>query len=212
LRRVPAGEVRPERFSIALNLDQSWQLDDDYRLFSGDRHTSGGGISATVNVIELAPEVSLHAMIDLMAEDTSGSWAFGTSELESSRFAAGGLIRYEPTWWLAPYARVVGGAEHSEVRLKGVDGALSDEQWGPFGTAGLGVSFRSWPRRLAGGTGSALLALNIEGGFTVAKPLDLNLKPASPNPDDDAISLTPIAVGQLGRNRPYLRISISAHF
>jgi hypothetical protein len=199
--------------SLSLDLDTQWRLDPSYRLFSGDRSETIGGVSATWDLRRLAGG-TLVLGGGWHGGSNHASWAGGQ---EAALTVAGpslsAALRWSPLRWLEPQVRLAADLARGHVRLTTSDGAAYEASaWSPGGSLGAGLRLRTGAKPINTGTLGIGLALTVEGGFHLGTPMSFDVARQHPAGDDTAADRLPAAatpVGNLGRSHPYLRISFA---
>ncbi len=208
---VAAGPLPPTRFTLGLALTTRWQLDESNRLFASDRAQGGGGLSFGYRFLDWPGALSLGAEVDWVAEKSQGWWGLGRTSLASNSFGGALVARYAPRWWMRPFVRAGGGLTTARAELDTSAGALHDNVLSPFAFAGAGLGLATSTRTFASLRHPLSFWLDVEGGFTLARALDLTLGRLGPG-GEDAIPGQSIALGKIGRSHPHLRVSFGVGF
>jgi hypothetical protein len=182
-------------------------------LFSENDVATNRGLSLGYAVfidgpLSIVPELGF-GQDDQSAKNLFGA-AIASTELETWRFYGGASARYAVLPFLEPEVRLTTGASVITTRVTPGDGSaalVSDKQVSPFFAFGAGFSVHTKPGSLetsAGSFRSLVLGLSFEGGYSVAKSVDL-----TPTPEHDAVRIrtTDAPLGSLPRSAPYLRVS-----
>lgn len=216
---VPEGPMtswEPLRFEVALETRTSWLLDDGARRLAGKNAPTGGGLSLQADV--LRPNDKVAARVDLGWITTSsttyqdGSMLF--EKLETNLISLGVSARYNLLRWLAPYARLAGGVGWDKLNVGSGPANLHDRRVFGQGSAGAGVQLRSPGLRFWQSPSAPLVGVmgQIEGGFAVSTGSDFALQSSPAGSGANTIPTTPVAIGHVGRNAPYLRATFGIAF
>jgi hypothetical protein len=214
------------RTALGLDIDNQWRLDNDYRLFSTDRHTGGIGLSGSHDLMRAGPG-TLALTLGIQWEFLTRNWGGADDQPAGSHSSAltvstptVGVLFRAPRWWfLEPYARAALGASLTEARLQMSDGQIFEgEEWSTEIQTAAGVRIRSRPLTHVGlrGRGHGVaVALSIEGGFTAGFAPSLSLHPPAPSDDKvkkDMIPIEAVEIGRLSRAHPHLRFALQVLF
>jgi hypothetical protein len=215
---APAKGPFQSRFEVGLNADVFWFTDKSYDLFSKNDLATSRGLNVGYAVLvdgplSIVPELGF-GQDDQMASNLFGG-ALQSTELETWRFYGGASARYAVLPFLEPEVRLTTGTSvvTATVTPGGGSAALvSDKMVSPFFAFGGGFSVHTKPGSLETSNGSLrslVLGLSFEGGYSVAKSLEL-----TPTPEHDPVRIhtTDAPLGSLARSAPYLRISGIARF
>jgi len=144
------------------------------------------------------------------------------ADLNTNAFFGGAQLRWVPIDFLQPYARVVGGAALIDMELSSFapsetfaddGGEPFDSLISPFASLGLGLTLRTPARAFEnrrGDLASLSTGVMIEGGYTLAAPVETQLDGRGPDRRD--IALTEAEFGELERSGPYVRASLFVRF
>ena len=216
---VPEGPVAswdPLRFQVGLESRTSWLLDDGAKRLAGNHAPSSGGLSLQADVFR--PNDQIAARLDLgWVTSTANNYqdGYGISQrLVSNVLSLGVSLRYNLLRWIGPYARLAGGFGWDKVTVGSGATSLHDRQFFGQGSAGAGLSLRSPGLRFSQSAWSPVVGImgQIEGGFAVASGSDFNLQSAPSGAGANAIPTPAVAIGHVGRNAPYLRVSLGIAF
>jgi hypothetical protein len=224
-RRADEREPAPRAYgdagaalAVGVSLDTPWYTDPGFDVFHDDDVTTRLGVWAAYDVLSLQPDLIMAAELGWGRENESENGLRGgalRSELETHAFFAGAQLRWVPLGMLQPYARLAGGAARVDMELHAAAPAQSfaDDAVSPFGSLGLGVLVRT-PTRMfenrRGNYASLSFGLMLEGGYTLAAPVELQLDGRGPGERD--IALIEADLGELSRSGPYARVSWIARF
>jgi hypothetical protein len=123
-------------------------------------------------------------------------------------------VRHYLLPWLAPYGRIAGGIGWDNLTVGTGTGDFQDKRTFSQGSLGGGLFFRS-PRLRLGASASAPhvgLMAHVEGGYILGTSSDFVLTSAPATATSTPISTSPVDIGKVGRDAPYLRISIGLAF
>jgi hypothetical protein len=206
----------PLPFGIALDLRTTWPQDSGARRILGKRDPRSAGVSASYDVLRLTDKLT--AKVDLgWATDSSTQTSPSSSDEEKYRthlFSLGLSVRYHILRWLAPHARVSGGAGWDKITLGGSTGRWRDSQVFAHGSVGGGAFFRTPGVLFRPGTSSLGVALtgSIEGGYFLAPSSKLAITASSDAEIKKPIPFAAVPIGTTDRSAPYMRISLGALF
>lgn len=217
---VATAGSRPDArvpFSLSVPIDGTWPSDAAYKLFRNEQQLPGFGLALAYDA-RLAKKLVLAPYAEWLQESSSGMWQNeGDARLAVDSVAAGAVVRVPIKTWLQPFVRVGGGLSfgRASLQLPGGGGALSGNARSAFVRAGAGLMARTPALALMDDLLPAVaLSFAIEGGFIAAGKFDFTVagpKPASAG-GEDPIAVGSIPIGQLGRSRPYMRITLGVHF
>jgi hypothetical protein len=215
----PEGPVfswEPLRFAIAAEARTTWVQDSAARRLAGKSAPTGGGLSLQYDAWR--PLAKLVAKVDLGWALTSTTDAqSGSSEVESldtNLLSLGVSARYHLFRWLAPYARLAGGVGWDKLTVGSGTGQLHDKRSFGHGSVGGGIYLRPPGLQVRNASPSLALGLiaQIEGGYMLATSSTFSLQSSPAAGAKDPIPTQPVAVGEVGRNAPYLRVSLGLAF
>jgi hypothetical protein len=204
--------------AVGVSLDTPWYTDSGFDVFRDEDMTTRLGLWAAHDLVSLQPDLIMAVELGWGREHERESSLRGgalRSELETHAFFAGAQVRWVPLGMLQPYARVAGGAARVDMELRSASPAqrFEDDAVSPFGSLGLGLLVRT-PTRLfesrRGRYASLSFGLMLEGGYTLAAPVEMKLDGRGPGERD--IALTEADLGELERSGPYARLSWVARF
>jgi hypothetical protein len=202
-------------FAIGLSYEQPWYKDAGYNVFSEDDVGHRFGVWAAYDVAALREDTFLAIEAGFGTEHAEDSGLLGgalSSELSTKTVDAGLQLRWVPVSWLQPHARVAGGLAIVDYSVDARQ-HFKDDGMSPFGSFGLGFTLRT-PTRMFEDRSGKLAALSVglmlEGGYTLAKPLDFDL--GGPTHSTQAIPISDAKAGRLDRSGPYARASIVVRF
>ncbi len=216
---VPEGPVtswNPLRFEVALETRTTWLLDDAARRLAGKRAPTAGGLSLQADVLRPNDKATLR--VDLSWVTSSASNFQDSTDLgemlDTNVISLGLSLRYHLLRWLAPYARLAGGVGWDKLALDSGTGSLHDRKVFGQGTAGAGFSLRSPGLRVWQSPSAPFLGVmgQIEGGYALSSGSDFSLQSSPGGAGSSTIPTSPVAIGHVGRNAPYLRISAGIAF
>jgi hypothetical protein len=203
-------------FALGLSIETPWYLDGSYDVFADDDVALRLGLWVGYDVASLSDE--LIAAVELgWGHETDEAHVLGvaSSELSAHVVHAGATVRWVPIDWLQPQLRLAAGTAIVDTRLiagdtfhDGAEGVFED-LIAPFASAGLGVLLRSPTRAFENQRGrhaSLSFGLLVEGGYSLAAPVDVEL--AGPKPSARGIPIAEPALGELDRSGPYIRVSL----
>jgi hypothetical protein len=203
-------------FAIGASWESPWYTDASYDVFSNKDVGSRFGLWAAYDVASLRSDTIAALELGWGNEQAKDGALLGTtlgSELSTNAFHAGAQLRWVPVDWLQPHARLAAGAALVSMALEASGQRFEDHGVSPFASLGLGCTLRT-PTRLFEDRNGKLAALSmglmLEGGYTLAAPLDFTAK--GPGAGNGAIPLTDSKLGRLERSGPYARASIVLRF
>jgi hypothetical protein len=213
----PEGPVfswEPLRFAVAAEARAAWVQDSAARRLVGKNAPTGGGLSLQVDAWR--PSAKLVAKVDLGWALTSTTQAQSeTSDMESldtNLLSLGVSARYHLFRWLAPYARLAGGVGWDKLTVGSGAAQMQDKHKFGHGSLGGGIYLRSPGLQLHSSRLALGLMGNIEGGYMLATSSTFTLQGAPAAGAKDPIPTQQVAIGEVGRNTPYLRISVGLAF
>lgn len=213
---TPALSWDPLRFGIALEGRTAWLQNSAARQLAGRKAPSEGGLSLQGDVWQRESLAAIRLDLGWLATSTSTDQDFSglRDELKTDVIALGVSVRHQVLPWLAPYVRVAGGIGWDRLTLTTSTGELHDRQAFAQGSLGGGVHFRTPGLRLGQTPTSfrAGLMADVEGGYILGSSSDFSLQPSTTTSASAPIPISPVAIGQVGRNAPYLRISVGLAF
>ncbi len=203
-------------FALGLSLDAVWNTDPGYDVFAEDDVTPRFGLWGSYDVAALRDDVFAAIEVGWGHESESGHvLGVASTELRTNVAYAGVNLRWVPIDFLQPHLRIAGGAALVDARLQagqtfrdGADGFFED-LISPFGSAGLGFTLRTRTRAFEdrrGKLASLSFGLMVEGGYTLAAPIEVALD--GPGPSSRDIPLAEPDLGDLDRSGPYIRVSL----
>ena len=203
----------PEPIGVSIygNVDQIWNTDPTYDLFSDRDVQLRPGLSVSLDLLDLAPRLVLAPELGWSFESASETALFGIglakAEYDAHAFQVGAGLRYELLPWLEPRARLMLGLSLVEVEVAdAIEGGTAEQSaTSPFASLGAGVELHTRPGQL--GSGFQLGAL-VEGGYLLGSAVDLDLEAT----DSGRISTEIASLGELARSGPYLRIAAFVRF
>ncbi|MFI5307339.1 MAG: hypothetical protein ACHQ53_08305 [Polyangiales bacterium] len=225
---APAAEAEPagprrygdagSAIAIGVSFDTPFYTKASYDLFSDKDVANRYGLWAAHDIAALRSDTFVALEVGWGTEhEQDGNLRAGTlgSELTTHAFFGGAQLRYVPLPWLQPHARLAAGAQYLKMQLTSSSPtvAFKDSGWTPFASLGLGVTVRSPTRLFEDGQGhlaSLSVGLMLEGGYTLAQPLDLSL--SGPGPGARGVPIVEPKLGRLDRSGPYARASIVVRF
>ena len=212
----PAFSWEPLRFAVAAEVRTTWVQDSAARRLVGKSAPTGGGVSLQYDAWR--PLAKVVAKVDLgWAATSTTAGQSGSSEMESldtNLLSLGVSARYHLFRWLAPYARLAGGVGWDKLTVGDGAGQLHDKHTFGHGSIGGGIFLRTPGLQVR--TSSPALALgliaSIEGGYMLASSSTFSLQSSPAAGAKDPIPTGPVALGTVGRNAPYLRVSLGLAF
>lgn len=209
LRTEAKAEV--PRLSLGFFVNTGFVQGKSFALFSDSPDVAGAGLAGEVRLVQLG-RVGVSARAEFSSEQTSGSWAQGSTNYEGQAFAAGGMLDVLVLRYLRPYVQVTGGLSTAKVRLNGVsDRGMAADDRVLFGAGAIGL--RAISQAKPWWSGGHILAFSafLEGGYTVAGDYEFALRGREPVLDDD-IPFESVELGGLSRSRAHVRVGASVHF
>jgi hypothetical protein len=201
--------------AIGASWDTPWYTDASYDVFSDKNAATRLGLWAAYDIASLRSDTIAALEVGWATEHEKDSRLLGgtlSTELTSHAFHGGAQVRWIPVSWLQPHVRLVGGAQFVSMALQ-TSQQFHDKGVSPFASLGLGCTLRT-PSRLfedrQGKLAPLSIGLMLEGGYTLAGPLDFTAD--GPGPAKGAIALSDAKLGRLERSSPYVRASIVVRF
>jgi hypothetical protein len=202
-------------FAIGASYEQPWYKDSGYNLFADDDVGHRFGVWASYDVAALRDDTFLALEAGFGTEHAEDSGLFGgalDTELSTKTVNAGAQLRWVPVSWLQPHMRLAGGLAIVNMSVDARQ-SFKDDGLSPFGSLGAGFTLRT-PTRLFEDKSGKLAALSVglmlEGGYTLARPLDFDF--SGPTRSSQAIRISDAKAGRLDRSGPYARASIVVRF
>lgn len=208
----PGFSWDPLRFGLALETQTTWLQDGAARRLVGKGVPTALGLS--LHVEALRPTHKLTAKLDLgwVTSSTSAAQPMGpnTESFDTNMVTLGASMRYQLFRWLAPYARLAGGVGWDKLSVGSGSGNLHDEHTFGHAAAGAGVFLRSPAVCLRPSPASYCAALmgHIEGGYLVGSSSTWSLRSSPASGVPDPVPTESVAVGEMARRAPYLRLSL----
>lgn len=205
------------RLTVGLGLVIRGYRDDDYGLFSDDNSTAGPEVFVSLDVLEPVPRWLLAAEVGYGYEGDSANGLVGgilDTTLDTHHVHAGANLRFKLLSFLQPHVRLIGGISYAESRIDHRRSGLraNADDTSLFLRAGLGVTLRSKPGHLGAGPfdrrgqGSLSLGVRIEGGYTMAQVMRVDLE--QDNPPAEAVATRDADLGGFRRSGAYLQLSL----
>jgi hypothetical protein len=213
-RRVYRDAGAPR--AVGLEVSAVFHDDVGFKLFDNSRANTRFGLWLGHDLVTLQRHVILSGELGAAIESIEGSSLFGGSgrlTLDSQTLHAGVSVRWDVMPWLAPHARLWGGASLFQLAFE-QPGAAYDtvHATSGFGALGAGVLIHTPARALESASGN-LAGLNIglllEAGYALRSPIDLALKTKR---DARDIQVVDPALGRLDLSGPYIRASLVLRF
>ena len=214
--RRRSGRGRRPRFGVALEIGTTWPRDVADRRLVGKNASGGGGLSLQWDALRLERIATVSLDLGWLATESSTSQDFSglQEDLKTNVFFLGLAVRHYLLPWLAPYGRIAGGIGWDNLTVGTGTGDFQDKRTFSQGSLGGGLFFRS-PRLRLGASASAPhvgLMAHVEGGYILGTSSDFVLTSAPATATSTPISTSPVDIGKVGRDAPYLRISIGLAF
>jgi hypothetical protein len=213
---APVLSWDPLRFGIALESRTAWLQDSAARRLAGRKAPVASGLSLQGDVWRRESLATVRVDLAWLTTATSTDQDFSglREELKTDVLSLGISARHPLRPWIAPYARLVGGIGWDRLTLTASTGDLHDRQVFAQGAVGGGLHFRSPGLRLGQATASprAGVMADVEGGYSLGSSNGFSLKPSATTSAAVPIPVSPVALGAVGRNAPYLRISVGLAF
>jgi len=216
--RSSAGEAEQAHgdagaaFALGVSIVFPWYTDPGYDVFSSDNVPEAYGLWAAYDVSAIRTDTIAALELGWDTEHTASNVLGGTisSELQSNAVHAALQLRYVPVDFLQPHLRLAAGVSFVAMALRTSSPSerFTDDAVSPFGSLGLGLTLRTPTRMFEdkhGNLASLSVGVMVEGGYTLAAPLDYKLD--GPGPGKRDIALTEPSLGTLDRSGPYIRVS-----
>ena len=213
-------------FAIGVSLDSSFYPDPSYDVYSENDATPRVGLWLAYDVATLRTDAIVAVELGYGHESEESLVLGGLdTQLDTHLVHAAAQLRWVLLPVLQPHARLAAGAAFldAELRDDGVtyedgstgilDGELFNSLVSPFASLGLGVTLRTPTRQFEdakGNLASLSAGFMLEGGYTLAAPVDVALD--GPGPGDQGIALREPGLGELKRSGPYVRGSLVMRF
>lgn len=214
----PEGPVTswdPLRFSLSAEVHAAWMLQDDAQRLWGRRSLFGEGLSLSYDALRVGSTARVGLDLSWLATMVSTPSSSALSQKTSTQvFDLGLTVRYEVFRWFSPYARVAGGMGWTALSIGSSDLDLRDRAFLYQGSAGAGLLFRTAGLRFDRAKPWPQVAFigRVEGGYTMGNATDFSLKLHSDGSNQAPIPVAPLAVGEVARRFPYLRITVGIGF
>lgn len=223
----PPAEREPEEparhgdasaaFALGVSFEAPWYTDPGYDVYAEDDVAARFGVWASYDVAALRDDAFLAIELGWGTEsEESRVLGEADTKLSTQIAYAGAQVRWVALPWLQPHLRLAGGTGIIDAELDAGGTAYHDGAGGvfedmlsPFGSAGLGFTLRTNTRAFEdhhGRLASLSFGLMFEGGYTLAKPIDVALD--GPGPSARDIALSEPKLGSLDRSGPYFRVSL----
>ncbi|HMI93930.1 MAG TPA: hypothetical protein VK509_21295 [Polyangiales bacterium] len=206
-------------FALGLSFDAPWYDDPGYDVFSEEDSDVAGrlGLWVAYDFASLSDDVIAAVELGWGHESAEGRVLdVAETKLTTNVAYAGATMRWVPLSWLQPHLRLAGGAAIVDARLVAANetfhdgaGGVFEDMISPYGSAGLGFSLRTPTRMFENRRGrfaSLSFGLMVEGGYTLAAPVDVALE--GPKASARDIPVAEPALGELERSGPYIRVSL----
>lgn len=213
----PAG-----RIGVGAALDLCWYLDRAHEAFTPAQGSTGGGLFASLTILEVAPRWLLDVGVGWRIESSRATLLQSVkASYESNTGYVDAALRFEVTPWFVPRARVSVGVEYLAASLAPNDGTTPLEGGGFSLTSSAGAGVELLARvgdgvtSRRGETAAVALSLIVEGGLVLGTNTALTVKPREPSDAAAAADLLPVVgtkLGSLGGVAPYLRIAGAIRF
>lgn len=218
----PSFSWDPLRFAVAAEIRTVWPQDSGARRVVGASSATGAGVSIHYDAWRATEQVVAKLDLGWVWTSTSDGQSGGTAleRLNTNLISLGISARYELFRWLGPYARVAGGFGRDAISAGNDAGKMHDERNFAHGSLGGGLWLRSPGKFLRASAPTIALAVmaNIEAGYMLATRSQFALQ-SSPGTGAGTASAAPapvptqpVAIGDVGRNAPYLRVSVGIAF
>ena len=213
---TPIWSREPARFGVSLQQGTDWPRDAAARRLLGKKASASGGLALQWDALRLERIATLSLDLGWLTTKSTTEQDFSglREELKTNSLSLGVSIRHYLRYWLAPYARVSGGMGWDSVTVGAGASDLHDRRVFGQGSVGGGLFFRS-PRLRLGASASAPhvgLMAHLEGGYRLGTSSDFALKSTATNSTSTPIPLSPVAIGKVGHDAPYLRIAVGLAF
>lgn len=204
-------------FALGISFEAPWYTDPGYDVFAEDDVAARFGLWASYDVAAVRDDAFVAVELGWGTESADDDvLGVADTQLSTQIAYAGATLRWVPISWLQPHLRLAGGVGIIDAQLDAGgtsfhDGAggVFEDMLSPFGSAGLGFTLRTATRTFEdhhGRLASLSFGLMFEGGYTVAKPIDIALD--GPGPSARDIALSEPKLGELKRSGPYFRVSL----
>jgi hypothetical protein len=213
---TPVWSWAPSRFGASIEIGTTWPRDAADRRLVGKNASASGGLSLQWDALrfERIATVSLDLGWLTSKSTTSQDFSGLPEDLKSNSVFLGVSVRHYLRYWLAPYGRVAGGLGWDSLTVGTGSGDFHDRRAFEQGSVGGGLFFRS-PRLRLGASASAPhvgLMAHVEGGYMIGTSSDFALASAPANAAATPIPTSPVAIGKVGHDAPYLRVSVGLAF
>jgi hypothetical protein len=193
----------------------AWRRDPGYGYVSSQERTTDFDMFASYDVLAPLPMLVVAAGLDYRRfrgfHDSSDDDITVLQHLVMADLTA--RLRIARASWLAPHARLGAGVARDRVKLNDDDGGSPIEvhDTGFVASVGGGLTLRT-PIRTFETRGGKLSTLSFgvlaEAGYTLGQKAELRAAGSERN----GISRAPLALGELERTAPYLRLAAVARF
>jgi hypothetical protein len=210
------GPPPVSHFNVGLAVDSLFYTQQAFGLFStNDVFTSvDGSVGFSIPLSDpwtLVPEVGFaYGSAD---GDPSFGGAVTDAKLKTWRPHAGVRVRYLLLPWLEPHARLAAGVDRTIATVRpDVSEELQGANTTWFGSLGAGITVHTKAGGFGRGSGGArtlIIGGTLEGGYSFAPSLDLNLAPEGAAP---RLQTSNTSLGSLGRSAPYIRVALDLRF
>lgn len=197
------------RWMVSLFSHTGYPQQGGFNLFSDRRSVAGGGIGVERRLLALG-RTGLSARLELTAERSEGAWSGGQTQFEGSSVSVGGMVDVVFAKYVRPYAQLMLGMATGEAQVAAGSFDLAGKDRVPLGTGAIGLRLISRPDNLWFQGPNFAFSGFIEGGYSIAPKFDFTLTARDRSPED--IPLQSVALGQLGRSRPHVRLGLAVHF
>jgi hypothetical protein len=213
---VPVWSWEPSRFGALLQVGTDWPRDDAARRLVGKKASGGGGLALQWDALRLERIATFSLDLGWLTAKSTTSQDFSglREELKTNSISLGLSVRHYLRYWLAPYARVAGGIGWDSVTVGTGTADLHDRRAFSQGSLGGGLFFRSPRLRLGPSVSGPHVGLmaHIEGGYLLGTSSDFALTSASATTASTPIPGSPVSIGKVGHDAPYLRIAVGLAF
>lgn len=203
-------------FALGLSFDAPWYVDPGYDVFAEDDAASRFGVWLGYDVATLSEELIAAVELGWGRENDEGeALRVAETRLTSNMLYGGVNVRWVPISWLQPHVRLAVGAALIDGEVRAGDTfheggtGLFEDLVSPYGSAGLGFTLRTPTRTFEtrrGQLASLSFGVMLEGGYTLAAPVDLELE--GPKPRARNMPVAEPSLGELERSGPYIRVSL----
>lgn len=200
-------------FAVVAETRTSWPSDTGAKRLASDDTIDRGGLGLHGDILRPAPKLVLRVDGAWVRSLRSSFQTDGPLEarVTTQLFLLGASLRYELLRWLAPFARVEAGLGWDKVTVTGMrDRDVFEQASAGAGLLLCGPGMRLWKKRWW--TPPVALLGIVEGGYTLGTGSDFTLRPSLPSSSPTPIPASPVALGQVGRSMPYLRIAFGLAF